>query len=88
MQSKSYASPPGFPFFGGHVLWTSLNTVNVIIILCFPFSAGLMDSARPAECREEMNAAQPAEPPCDAQRIVLVKNCVHAPTLAHVEETN
>jgi hypothetical protein len=41
MQSKSYASPPGFPFFGGHVLWTSLNTVNVMIILlpfafCYP----------------------------------------------------
>jgi hypothetical protein len=37
MQSKSYASPAGFPFLAGHVLWTSLNTVNVIIIFRFSY---------------------------------------------------
>ena len=37
MQSKSYDSPAGLPFLAGHVLWTSLNTVNVIIMFYLSF---------------------------------------------------
>jgi hypothetical protein len=54
----------------------------------FSFSAGLIDSTRPAERREEMNEAKPIELSCDVQRIVLMKNSVHALTLAQAEESN
>ena len=52
-------------------------------LLDTPISAGLMDSTRPAECREEMNAAKPVEPSCDDQRIFLMKNYVHVASLPH-----
>src|ERR1700678_1508649 len=37
MQSKSQDSPAGLPSLAGHVLWTSLNTSKVNIILSFSF---------------------------------------------------
>src|SRR5215469_10006507 len=49
MHSKSNDSPPGLPFLAGHVLWTSLNTVNVTTILFpFVFIACAIDTNPPA----------------------------------------
>jgi len=40
---------PGLPFFGSHVLWTSLNTVNDIIILrCLSFVSSVVFLERQA----------------------------------------
>ena len=47
----------------------------------------LIDSARPAERREELNAAKPIELSCDVQQLICVINFVHAPILARAFET-
>jgi hypothetical protein len=77
------------PFFRVEGFRHLVNNQHFYLHTDFSFnSAGMTDSARPAECREELNAAKPIDPSGDGQRIVLMKNCIHAPTLAQAEESN